>query len=626
MLSGQIKSRTSLSTNQTVGENICILTNGPTLIEELTELIANKQQFEILLIDSQKSGFLFPTEIFFETTNLSKQLLEVEGSLIFLTGNRAVAIKKESLIGDLSLHNFASYSELFDHSPALTKHVLATTSKSEIAPENTDLTQQVLMSSVPVLKEAGIKAKGARQSTNKPGLILSAIDNFTPISALCLHLGKNHNFTTEQILQEIKALELQDYIYPIFPKIPFLVNCFRSRSSFTFKDYLLASQLINQVQFDELMIDGVIRPGKNATYIGGQLLKMRHINARQLEVVMQDLAFYGQKANLDSNKLIKASGNETQLQTLVGYLGTTDPANLLQNFAQNRDTGVLSVEHGDAHFRAHFEEGRLVHVRVGKITGNKAIIEFASAWREGIFVFIQRKPPADLTIEACKLTKNLDKLLLESALAKDNMEQDMLVLPKKIDVILEKLPDSRKLLEQEGMQNAIKDPKDNTPISEKEIVLMKRLWAELDGLTKLSDVIRRLGDVARYEGVRAAHLLIHSGLSHVPDTDIMQPLEKFNLICRHIGEKIGIERGTAFLRLSLRDSLGYSVRARLYIISPEGELGIDQGAAHSAHASLSQVLQDIEDWQVKYIEYVSQEMNSNELMTIIQEVHTGELS
>lgn len=336
---------------------------------------------------------------------------------------------------------------------------------------------------------------------------------------------------------------------------------------------------------------------------------------------MQDLAFYGQKAGLESNKLIKTSGEEAQLQTLVGYLGTTGPANLLQNFAQNRDTGVLSVEHRDAHFRAYFEDGRLTHVRLGKMTSNKALLEFVSAWKEGIFVFIQRKPPADLTMETCKLTKNLDKLLLESALAKDNMDQDLLALPKQLDIILEKLPDENKSLEQDGIQNSLKDPKDNTPISGKEVALMQRLWGELDGLTKLSVAIKRLGDIAQFEGVRAAHLLVYNGLSHVPETDLAHPLAKFNLICQHICDKIGINRSLAFLRLSLRDALGYSARARLYLISAGGELGIDQAAAHSAHVSLSQVLQDVEDWQVKYIEYVSQEMNPNELMTLIEQVH-----
>jgi len=622
MLPGQVQSASTLSGAHSSLENIYVLKSGPTLIGELTGLLASKQYFEILLIDTQESGFLFPTEIFFETVNLAKQLLEVEGTLIFLTGNRAITITKESLIGDLSLHTFASYSELFDYSPALTKHVLAVTTKNNsLATENTDLTQQVLMSVVPVLTESGIKAKGARQAAGKSNPVLSSVDNCTPVSAICIRLAESNKLTMDAILTQIKTLETNKFIYPLFAKVPFLVNCFRNRSAFTLKDYLLAAKLVTQSQLDELILKTEGIPGNVATHIGSELLKMKCINARQLEIVMQDLAFYGQKAGLESNRLIKATSEESQLQTLVGYLGTTDPANLLQNFAQNRDTGVLSVEHRDSHFRAIFEEGRLTHVRIGKMTGDKAIIEFTSGWREGIFVFIQRKPPPDLTIESCKLTKNLDKLLLEGALAKDNMDQDIQTLPKRLDAILEKSPDATKLLDQDGMQNALKDPKDNTPISGKDVVLMRRLWIELDGLNKLSDVIKKLGDVAQFEGVRAARLLVYNGLSHVPDTDLTQPLQKFNLICRHISDKIGVDRSIAFLRLSLRDALGYSARASLYIISPAGESGIDQAAAHSAHTSLSQVLQDVEDWQVKYIEYVSQEMNPNELMTIIQEVH-----
>ncbi len=621
MLPGQVETTPILTTDSGVAENICVLHNSPQLLDELASLVLTKKKFELILIDTQENGFLFPSEILFESSSLAKQLLEVEGILVFLTGTRAITITKESLLGDLSFHTFANYSELFDYSPSLTKHIQAVHNRNAILPENTDLTQQVLMSSVPILTESGIKAKGLRAGANKTNLVLSSVDNFTPVSALCLRLGESSKLTNDEILLELKSLEVQKLIYPLFAKVPFLVNCFRNRAPFTLKDYLLAAKLVSQTQLDELMIELGNKPVKEEASLGGLLLKKGFINARQLEIIMQDLAFYGQKAGLDSNKLIKASGEEAQLQTLVGYLGTTDPANLLQNFAQNRDTGVLSVEHRDAHFRAHFEEGKLTHVRIGKITGNKAILEFVSAWKEGIFVFIQRKPPQDLTMETCKLTKNLDKLLLESALAKDNMDQDMLALPKGLDIILEKLSDENKLLEQDGMQNVLKDPKDNTPISGKEVALMQRLWCELDGLTKLSDSIKRLGDVALYEGVRAAHLLVHSGLSHVPETDLAQPLAKFNLICCHICEKIGLERNLAFLRLSLRDALGYSARARLYLISSAGELGIDQAAAHSAHVSLSQVLQDVEDWQVKYIEYISQEINPDELMTLIEQVH-----
>ncbi len=621
MLQEQVQPVVASAANAGTAENICTLQNSPQLLEKLTSLLASKKRFELLLINSQESGFLFPTETFFEIANLAKQLLEVQGVLVLISGNKAILITKESLIGDLSLHTFASYSELFDYSPTLTKYILAVTAEAEILPENTDLTQQVLMSSVPVLTEQGIKAKGARQTPDKTIVVLSSVDNFTPVSSICSRLIESHKLANNEILSELNGLEVQKLIYPIFAKVPFLVNCFRSRSAFTLKDYLLAAKLVTTAQLDELLLEIGARPGKESTYLGGQLLKQGHINSRQLEVIMQDLAFYGQKAGLDSNKLIKATAEESQLQTLVGYLGTTDPANLLQNFAQNRDTGILSVEHRDAHFRAQFQDGRLTHVRIGKITGNNAIIEFASAWREGIFVFIQRKPPPDLNIESCKLTKNLDKLLLEAALAKDNMAQDFQALPKGLSATLEKLPDPNKLLDQDGMQNILKDPKENTPVPGRDIILMKKLWGELDGLTKLSDAIRRLGDVIQAEGVRAAHLLVFNGLSHVPETDLADPLARFNLICQHISEKIGSDRSIAFLRLSAREALGYSSRARLYIIASSGELGIDLAAAQSAHVSLSQVLQDVEDWQVKYIEYVSQEMNANELMTIIQEVH-----
>ena len=621
MLQEQVQSVPVVSANLGAAENICILQGGPNLMEQLRAQLVSKKKFELLLINAQESGFLFPNEIFFEMANLAKQLLEVQGIMILLTANKALSMTKESLIGDLSLRTFASYSELFDYSPTLTKYILAVTTEAEILPENTDLTQQVLMSSVPVLTESGIRAKGARQNLDKSSIVLSYVDNFTPFSSICSRLAQTHKLTNNDILTELKGLETHKYIYPVFTKVPFLVNCFRNRSAFTLKDYLLAAKLVTPAQLDELMLEVGSKPGKEATYLGGQLLKGEHINSRQLEIIMQDLAFYGQKAGLESNKLIKATVEESQLQTLVGYLGTTDPANLLQNFAQNRDTGVLSVEHRDAHFRGLFEDGRLTHVRIGKITGNRAITEFASSWHEGIFVFIQRKPPPDLNIDSCKLSKNLDKLLLEAALAKDNMDQDLQALPKGLDVILEKLPDERQLLSQDGMQSVLKDAKEKAPLNSTDVMIMKKLWAELDGLTKLSDAIKRLGDITQYEGVRAAHLLVYNGLSHVPDTDLAQPLAKFNTICRQINDCLGDERNMAFIRLSMRDSLGYSARARLYIIGGSGELGIDQAAAKSAHVSLSQVLQDVEDWQVKYIEYVSQEMNSAELMNIIQEVH-----
>jgi hypothetical protein len=99
------------------------------------------------------------------------------------------------------------------------------------------------------------------------------------------------------------------------------------------------------------------------------------------------------------------------------------------------------------------------------------------------------------------------------------------------------------------------------------------------------------------------------------------PLDKFNQMVRKVAEKLGVERTIAFLRLGMRDSVGYSVRARVFAVGASGEVGIDMAAARNTNASLSLVVNDIENWQVKFIEYVSQELDSDMLVRIIEDIH-----
>src|SRR5207248_1271115 len=107
----------------------------------------------------------------------------------------------------------------------------------------------------------------------------------------------------------------------------------------------------------------------------------------------------------------------------------------------------------------------------------------------------------------------------------------------------------------------------------------------------------------------------------IPVMDITAPLEKFRQIVGDVGKKIGADRNVALLRLSLQAAQGYSVRARMFTITGGGDVGIDLAAARSAGTSLSVILKDLEDWQVKYIEYVSQEIDKNTLRDIVYKVH-----
>lgn len=598
-------------------ENVVVLKYGPDLLAELSGLAQGKHLFDAVLIDATICGYLFTAEVLIEAGRLANALLEVQGALVFLKKDKAIAIVRDTLMGSLTFHIFENHSELFDYSAPLAKHIQAALGKSAgVIEESTDLAQQVLMSTVPVLTHLGIKLKAGMDQPRKRNAVIAAVDNYTPLSTISHRITSQGKMSAEELMEELKALEQSRAIYPIFNKVPFLVNCFRNQTPFTLKDLLVAAKLVTQDQLDEMLFELQSVPIKERVTIGPLAVKKGFINTRQLEIALQDQAFYGQTSDSEKVKLVKTSGEETQVQSLVGHLGTTDPSNLLQNIATNRETGVLSVEYKDLQFRAQFEVGKLTHAKVGKVGGNSSVIEFASSWKDGIFVFIQRTPPPDLAKEHCKVTKPLDKLLLDAALAKDNTDSVLKKLPKGINSVLEKVDDENGLLE-----TLLEDPQEKKPVTQAEMERAQRIWAAMDGLTSLSTSIRYLGDITTSELTTAVNLLLHHDLVKVPKVDLHGPLDKFQQLVGAVGDKITSELSLAFLRLALRDSIGYSGRARIFTMGSRGEVGVDLAAARSAQTSLSVIIKDIENWQVKYIEYVSQELNRDVLLGLIREIH-----
>lgn len=595
-------------------DNIKVLKFDPDLLTKLNQLADNNHLFDAVLIDTTLCGYLFPAEVLIEAGRLADNLLAVHGALIFLKRDKAVAIVRDSLTGVQSFHVFDNHAELYDYSPSLTKHIKAALGKSsDFYEESTDLSQQVLMSTIPVITALGIKLKGQLAEPSKRNMVLAAIDNYSPIITIAHKLTER--ISEQELLEELKALEQSKAIHPIFPKVPFLVNCFKNKTAFTLKDYMVQARLINPQQLDELLLEINSQPLKQRASLGTMAVKREIMTARQLEISVQDQAFYGQTG--DTQKVKVNAADDAKVQSLVGHLGTTDPSNLLQNLVTNRETGVLSVEYRDMQFRAQFEVGKLTHAKVGKVQGNSAVIEFCSAWKQGIFVFIQRTPPPDLAKDTCKVTKALDKMLLDAALAKDNCEVVWKKLPKGVESVLEKLSDGDDLLNSGTMV----DPQEKTKLSEKDLELMRRCWSSLDGLTPLSMLIKQMADVTTADAGIAIGRLLHYGLINIPNIELGGPMGKFQMLVRNIKEHVGGQRVEAFLRLSMRDTLGYSGRARVFILGREGEVGVDMAAARSAGTSLSAVLQDLDNWQVKFIEYVSQDLDRNLLLSIIREVH-----
>lgn len=602
---------------QQESSKVTIIKYSEDLLEEINDLLKKNELLDAVLVDASMTGFLFPSEVLLECSKLVPRLIDVGGALIFLSVDGAVAVIRESLSSPPQLRIFSNYRELFDLSTHIRHYVkLALGKDTEFATDRTDLAQQILMSITPVLTDKGIDRKTAIEASSKQNMILSLIDNYSSLASLVERCKERMN--EEQVLEILKELEKDKTIYPIFSKVPFLVESFKNQGSFSIQEYFLRCQILTQQQIDALLLELQGMPKRERMTLGALAVKKEWINSRQLEVAMQDQTFYGPSESNDKVKGAAAgTAEEKRVQSLVGHLGSTDPMSLLQNMATNRDTGILSVENRDMQFKCYFEAGKAAYARMGKMHGNDSVVEFASAWRQGIFVFMKRENSEDLDKPTCKLTKALDKLLLDAALAQDNTDVVWKKLPTGIDAVLEKVEARKEKLDGEPLI----DPKEKKPLTKNQMELCKRIWSALDGLTHLHRVIKNLQDVTTADAAYCVGILWDYKLVKVPEGDLTTPLERFQLLISSVKEQIGSDRSNAFLRLSFRDTLGYSAGARVFILSNKGEVGIDMVAIRRESSSLTNVLQDLENWQVKYIEYISQELDKQMLLSIIHKIH-----
>lgn len=599
-------------------ESVLVLKYGPNFLDELEGLTRSKRVFDVIIIDSTQAGFLFSAEEMIAASGFGRNLLEVQGAIVFVKHDKAAAFVKESPAGYLSFHLFETFSAVYDYSTTIAKHIQQAMGQSiEIKRDSSDLSEQILFTVIPVLTQFGIKLKSGVEGSRRRNLILAAIDNYTPLSSVSQRLSQLLPFG--DLLDELRGLEHIGAIYPIFPKIPFLVEQFRNGRTFKLRDYFLEAKLLTPEQIDEVIFAMQNSKGAQRLSLGAMCVAKGMLSARQLEISLQDQAFFGQQRSAEkAQRRIETEADH--VQSLIGNLVSSDPAAVLQNLASSRATGVLTVDHRDLTFRAIYDKGTLTHAKQGKLKANAAVTEFVSVWKDGVFVFLERSAPPDLVQEECKVTRPLDKLLLDSALASDNIEATWNKLEKGPKTILEKAGDAEHVVATTQLQ----DPQEGYDLSAEEMEDLLRVWRCADGISTINEITRKLGDLKTLQTAMAVGRLLHYRLVQIPRTDLATPLAKFRNIISLVTERIGLEHSEALLRISLRESNGYSAVARTLNIGSGCEIGVDMAAAKSATISISSIVKALEDWQVKYIEHVSQELDKNTLREIVFRVYNSQ--
>lgn len=203
----------------------------------------------------------------------------------------------------------------------------------------------------------------------------------------------------------------------------------------------------------------------------------------------------------------KQHGNE-----LEGSLGVFQPAALLQSIANAGRTGIMEViNRKQEKIMIYVEGGAPKKARLKNLCGNDAVIEFVSTFEEGDFNF--REFRANLATSSVSeeltglgtkydISKPLESLLLDSALAEDNLKVAKRALPPQTNLYV--IKESK--AEDRGAWNGLSTVPE--PPSAKELSAMQELISFSSGAATFDEIInKKMQHVPSHICWRAAQLL-----------------------------------------------------------------------------------------------------------------------
>ena len=233
-----------------------------------------------------------------------------------------------------------------------------------------------------------------------------------------------------------------------------------------------------------------------------------------------DTAVYYVKEQLGRNKschsqnVPKSYKSSKNVAALSGNLDVFDPAALLQSFSTAQKTGVLTVQAPDGkQLWMLFESGKPVQARLGKYAGAAAVVEFVSTFDEGSFNFQEKQggsgketmtklPRLD---ESFNVGKQLERLLMDAALAQDNYSAAQKALPT-LNMLIRRVAPVEFASRWQALANIDEPP---TP---DEFNVMSDIVQKADGNTTLHNIFRNMETVPTHLLWRSGALLVQHGL------------------------------------------------------------------------------------------------------------------
>ena len=597
-----------------------------TLFAELERLVECGKTFDGLIIDLMQTGFSLPLEALVKFSQYAKRLLKQQGVLLFVKADGALTLTKDDPGGGLTFNSYDSPFGIFARHPMLADYVCATVAgldRRRLRGGGSTLANHILFTSMPVLTDEGKRVKDKFALPAPQSWVLQMIDDYSSVESITRALESQHHLPSDETLRIMQELESAQLIFPVFSRIQFLANCYHNRKAFRLGRYMVASGILTESQLQELLEkqaeEGLGRGQK--TYLGLLAVRAGYLNTRELESLLDDQYLYGgyhKKAEDDPNGA--RMNVETMRDSMIGSLGAIDTAGLLQSFATAKKTGLLTVENRDKALIVSFESGKPTHARMNRLRGYEAMIEFLVAWTEGIFVFRDKGVTQELD-STCTLTQPIDRMLLDAALAQDQVNQVLATLPGGRNTILERVWNFETLwfkLESSPLRYL-----DETTVSEGDKRAIVELVNLIDGLSTLDEVIKSYDVWPGHMIVKSVALLLEHKLVNVQQASLFRPISVFQRISVELQKIVGREDNRAILHASLHYVHGESAAANRFHIDNEGRVSVNLSQVKSSGAPVSAVILELRRWMEAYLAYCRRQIDPATVDNIVAKIVNG---
>lgn len=584
-----------------------------TIYTQLEKLQKDGKTFDGLIIDLMATGFSMQVDQLATFITFGKKLLNPHGVMLFIKSDSAISLSRDDLGGGLVINVFDNPYGALSRYPLLAYHAFATVDgidEKRVMSSGGALSNHILLSSIPVLTAAGKKAKGEYTLPVTQNWVVQLIDDYSSLESILYKLESRQMLTSQETLGVVQSLEKEGLIFPIFSRIDFLGNCYKSGKPFRLGRYLVACGIITQSQLQELL-ERQQEEGwgdSKRALLGVLAVRAGYINMRELQVLLADQYLYGGYHRLLDESLPGISEMldvNTVRDSLIGSLGAIDPPGLLQSLSTAGKSGLLSSEDEDQTLLVMFINGKPTHAKMNELRGMDALIEFITSWTDGIFVFREKGQSLELD-KTTELRVTLDRILLDSALFHDHINQVLNGLPQGRDSILERAKDF------EQRWNQLADTPllylDETEVTLEDREQISRLAFHMNGLSTINEVVRSFHSWPTHCVIRAIDVLLRNGLLVHQTSSLFKPLNVFQKIVLRLREMIGSEENKVLLHSSLHYALGDSSAKDRFQIDQEGYVNVNLSKLKNSGVAATVVLQELRQWMEAYLAYCRQKV------------------